>query len=149
RSHFLAELDDGFIDVLVEQFAACPSKYSVAIVEHCHGAIAQVAPQATAFALRRNSGRMSPPRPPISRGLTGSLLRACRSRRARSTSIPSTRMKGIGSRKPTASSTRASNRSSESMIRRTSSDPTRTFHLEPCFGQLPYDALGLAQVAQV
>ncbi len=54
RSHFLAELADGFIDVLIAHFAKCPSRHSVAIIEHCHGAIARVAPEATAFALRRN-----------------------------------------------------------------------------------------------
>jgi len=54
RSHFLAELADGFIDVLVENFSKCPSRHSVAIVEHCHGTIERVAPEATAFALRRN-----------------------------------------------------------------------------------------------
>ncbi len=54
RSHFLAELADGFIDVLIAHFAKCPSRHSVAIIEHCHGAIAGVAPEATAFALRRN-----------------------------------------------------------------------------------------------
>ena len=54
RSHFLAELADGFVDALIEHFAACPSRHSVAIVEHCHGAISHVAPTATAFALRTN-----------------------------------------------------------------------------------------------
>jgi len=54
RSHFLAELAGGFIDVLVENFSKCPSRHSVAIVEHCHGTIERVAPEATAFALRRN-----------------------------------------------------------------------------------------------
>jgi FAD/FMN-containing dehydrogenase len=54
RSHFLAELVDGFVDVLVDYFAKCPSRHSVAIIEHCHGAIARVEPEATAFALRRN-----------------------------------------------------------------------------------------------
>jgi Berberine and berberine like len=54
RSHFLAELADGFVEALVEHFAKSPSQYSVAIVEHCHGAIGAVAPDATAFALRRN-----------------------------------------------------------------------------------------------
>jgi FAD/FMN-containing dehydrogenase len=54
RSHFLAELADGFVDATIEQFAACPSRHSVVIVEHCHGAIARVAPTETAFALRTN-----------------------------------------------------------------------------------------------
>jgi len=54
RSHFLGELADAFVDVLIEHFAACPSRHSVAIVEHCHGAIARVPPTETAFALRAN-----------------------------------------------------------------------------------------------
>jgi FAD/FMN-containing dehydrogenase len=54
RSHFLTELADGFIDAVIESFATCPSRHSVAIVEHCHGAIARVVPTATAFALRTN-----------------------------------------------------------------------------------------------
>jgi hypothetical protein len=54
RSHFLAELDEGFVGALIEHFANCPSPHSVAIVEHCHGAIARVAPTETAFALRTN-----------------------------------------------------------------------------------------------
>jgi FAD/FMN-containing dehydrogenase len=54
RSHFLADLADGFVDALVAHFAKSPSDHSVAILEHCHGAIARVEPDATAFALRRN-----------------------------------------------------------------------------------------------
>jgi FAD/FMN-containing dehydrogenase len=54
RSHFLTEFDDGFVDALIEHFAVSPSRHSVAIVEHCHGAIARVSPADTAFALRRN-----------------------------------------------------------------------------------------------
>jgi FAD/FMN-containing dehydrogenase len=54
RSHFLADLDEGFVDALAEQFAASPSRHSVAILEHCHGAIARVSPAETAFALRTN-----------------------------------------------------------------------------------------------
>jgi hypothetical protein len=54
RSHFLAELCDEFVDAMIEHFASSPSRHSVAIVEHCHGAIARVAPTATAFALRTN-----------------------------------------------------------------------------------------------
>ena len=54
RSHFLAELGEGFVDATIEHFAACPSRHSVVIVEQCHGAIARVAPTETAFALRTN-----------------------------------------------------------------------------------------------
>jgi FAD/FMN-containing dehydrogenase len=52
RSHFVAALADGFVDAAIKYFAACPSRYSVVIVEHCHGAIARVPPTETAFALR-------------------------------------------------------------------------------------------------
>ena len=52
RSHFMRELPDGVIAAIVEHFARTPSPLSVAIIEHCHGAIARVAPEATAFALR-------------------------------------------------------------------------------------------------
>jgi hypothetical protein len=54
RSHFMAELADGVIDAILENFARTPSPLSVAIIEHCHGAIGRVAPDATAFALRKN-----------------------------------------------------------------------------------------------
>ena len=54
RSHFLARIDDGFIDVVTHQFARAPSPLSVVVLEHCHGAIARVPTQATAFALRTN-----------------------------------------------------------------------------------------------
>lgn len=40
------------LDAIVEHFARTPSPLSVAIIEHCHGAIARVTPEATAFALR-------------------------------------------------------------------------------------------------
>ena len=54
RSHFMARIDDALIDVLIEHFARAPSRHSVIVLEHCHGAIARVSPEATAFALRRN-----------------------------------------------------------------------------------------------
>jgi FAD/FMN-containing dehydrogenase len=54
RSHFLAGLPDGFVEALIEQFAISPSRHSVVVLEHCHGAIARVPPEATAFALRRH-----------------------------------------------------------------------------------------------
>jgi FAD/FMN-containing dehydrogenase len=54
RSHFLKEIDDDFIDVLVEGFKRAPSRLSAVILEHCHGAIARVPVEATAFALRKN-----------------------------------------------------------------------------------------------
>jgi hypothetical protein len=54
RSHFMADLPDDAFDAIIEHFARTPSPLSVAIIEHCHGAIARVAPDATAFALRTN-----------------------------------------------------------------------------------------------
>jgi len=54
RSHFMAEIDDVLIDALIDRFARAPSRHSVIVLEHCHGAIARVPPEATAFALRRN-----------------------------------------------------------------------------------------------
>src|SRR5262245_62621172 len=54
RSNFLAALPDAAIEILVEGFRTTPSSLSAVIVEHCHGAIARVAPDATAFGLRSN-----------------------------------------------------------------------------------------------
>src|SRR5215831_18720245 len=50
----MAELPDAAIEILVEGFRTTPSPLSAVIVEHCHGAIARVAPDATAFGLRSN-----------------------------------------------------------------------------------------------
>jgi FAD/FMN-containing dehydrogenase len=54
RSNFMANLPDAAIEVLVDRFPATPSPFSAVIVEHCHGAIARVAPDATAFGPRRH-----------------------------------------------------------------------------------------------
>jgi len=54
RSHFMHEIEDDFIEVLLAGFQRAPSRFSAVILEHCHGAIARVDPQATAFALRKN-----------------------------------------------------------------------------------------------
>jgi len=54
RSNFMAALPDAAIEILVEGFRTTPSPLSAVIVEHCHGAIARVAPDATAFGLRSN-----------------------------------------------------------------------------------------------
>jgi Berberine and berberine like len=50
----MANLPDAAIEVLVDRFPATPSPFSAVIVEHCHGAIARVAPDATAFGPRRH-----------------------------------------------------------------------------------------------
>src|SRR5215468_12066713 len=44
RSNFMAALPDAAIEILVEGFRTTPSPLSAVIVEHCHGAIARVAP---------------------------------------------------------------------------------------------------------
>src|SRR5262245_41443809 len=54
RSNLMADLPDDAIPILVEYFIAMPSQLSAVIVEHCNGAITRVAPEATAFGLRRN-----------------------------------------------------------------------------------------------
>jgi FAD/FMN-containing dehydrogenase len=54
RSNFMAALPEDAIGILVQRFMATPSRLSAVIVEHCHGAIARVAPDATAFAPRGN-----------------------------------------------------------------------------------------------
>ena len=52
RSHFMSELSDAAIATLIEEFGRAPSPWSAVIVEHCHGAITRVPPDATAFGLR-------------------------------------------------------------------------------------------------
>src|SRR5262249_33179970 len=54
RSNFMAALPDAAIEILIERFRQTPSSLSAVIVEHCHGAIARVAPDSTAFGLRSN-----------------------------------------------------------------------------------------------
>ena len=54
RSHFLHEIEDDFIEVLLAGFERAASRLSAVVLEHCHGAIGRVDPQATAFALREN-----------------------------------------------------------------------------------------------
>lgn len=48
KSGFVAALDDGVIDALVEGFAACPSPMSGIAIEHFHGAVTRVPVVATA-----------------------------------------------------------------------------------------------------
>ena len=49
KSSFLSELSDGAIDTMIECFAHCPSPMSGLLLEHFHGQVARVAPDATAF----------------------------------------------------------------------------------------------------
>ena len=53
----LSDLDEA-IEILVDRFTTTPSPLSAVIVEHCHGAIARVPPEATGFGLRRNPYHM-------------------------------------------------------------------------------------------
>jgi FAD/FMN-containing dehydrogenase len=54
RSNFMAVLPDEAIATLVQKFTTTPSTLSAVIIEHCHGAITRIAPDATAFPLRSN-----------------------------------------------------------------------------------------------
>ena len=49
KSSFLADLPDGAIDVMVEQFSRCPSPMSGMLLEHFHGAVSRIPVEATAF----------------------------------------------------------------------------------------------------
>jgi FAD/FMN-containing dehydrogenase len=52
KSHFLTDLSDEVIEVLVERAAACPSPMSQMVLEHFHGAATRVPVSATACTLR-------------------------------------------------------------------------------------------------
>jgi FAD/FMN-containing dehydrogenase len=52
KSNFLRELPDAAIDTFVAHAERCPSPRSFMILEHAHGAVARVAPEATAFPAR-------------------------------------------------------------------------------------------------
>jgi len=52
KSHFLPDLPDGAIDVLIDQFARLPTPMSQIIIEHFHGAATRVPVGNTAFAMR-------------------------------------------------------------------------------------------------
>jgi FAD/FMN-containing dehydrogenase len=52
KAQFLADLTDDAIDVLVEQYARCPSPMSHLLLEHFHGAATRVPVTATACAMR-------------------------------------------------------------------------------------------------
>src|SRR5262245_51575609 len=68
RSNFMAALPDAAIEILVEGFRTTPSLLSALIVEHCHGAIARVAPDATAFVVAPRHGAFEPDPPARSLG---------------------------------------------------------------------------------
>ncbi len=48
KSSFLRGLDDELLDTLVEQFGSCPAPLAPIVIEHFHGAVTRVDPQATA-----------------------------------------------------------------------------------------------------
>jgi FAD/FMN-containing dehydrogenase len=53
KASFVDALTDEAIDVLVAQTAAMPSPYSSVLIEHLHGAVCRVDPDATAFGTRQ------------------------------------------------------------------------------------------------
>jgi FAD/FMN-containing dehydrogenase len=53
KSNFMMELSDQAIDILISQFAACPSPMSGLVLEHIHGAATRVGVSDTAFPHRR------------------------------------------------------------------------------------------------
>ena len=52
KAHFLTDLTEEAIGVLIDRFAACPSPMSHIVIEHFHGAASRVPVDATACALR-------------------------------------------------------------------------------------------------
>jgi FAD/FMN-containing dehydrogenase len=52
KSHFLSGLTDAAIDTFVRFAESCPSPRTFIVLEHGHGAVARVAPDATAFPMR-------------------------------------------------------------------------------------------------
>jgi FAD/FMN-containing dehydrogenase len=59
KSHLCERLSDDAIDVLIDRFARCPSAMGQILIESFHGALARVAPTATAYALRARSFNIS------------------------------------------------------------------------------------------
>ncbi|MEO8539977.1 MAG: FAD-binding oxidoreductase [bacterium] len=49
KSSFMADLSDGAMNVMIEQFSNCPSPMSGMLLEHFHGAVSRVPVEATAF----------------------------------------------------------------------------------------------------
>jgi hypothetical protein len=48
KSTFVRDIDDALIDAVVERFATCPTPMGALLLEHFHGAVTRVHPQATA-----------------------------------------------------------------------------------------------------
>ena len=54
KSHFLRDLPDDAIDAFVRSAEACTSPRTMVVIEHGHGAVSRVAPEATAFPIREH-----------------------------------------------------------------------------------------------
>jgi FAD/FMN-containing dehydrogenase len=54
KSHFLSALPDTAIETFVQHAERCTSPRTFSIIEHAHGAVARVAPDATAFPIREH-----------------------------------------------------------------------------------------------
>jgi hypothetical protein len=52
KSSFVDELSDAAIEMMISQFAAAPSPFSVVAIEHLGGAVGRVGPDETAFSQR-------------------------------------------------------------------------------------------------
>jgi FAD/FMN-containing dehydrogenase len=48
KSTFVSDVDDGLIDTMIERFRTCPSPRGGILLEHFHGAVTRVPPEATA-----------------------------------------------------------------------------------------------------
>jgi FAD/FMN-containing dehydrogenase len=59
KSSFLSTLSDSAIAATIEGFAACPTPMGALLLEHFHGAVCRVAPDATAFPHRDPSYNLS------------------------------------------------------------------------------------------
>lgn len=55
KSHFLRDLPDTAIETFVEHATQCTSPRTFVIIEHAHGAVGRVAPDATAFPVREHN----------------------------------------------------------------------------------------------
>jgi len=52
KAHFCEQLDDAALDIMIENFKACPSPMGQILIERFHGAATRVATAETAYALR-------------------------------------------------------------------------------------------------
>jgi hypothetical protein len=52
KANYMGTLPDDAIDTFMRFAASCPSPRTLALLEHAHGAVARVAPDATAFSMR-------------------------------------------------------------------------------------------------